>query len=180
MAIMEILGAMASGGGTGILGGVTGMIGAGVNMWAESKKVKAEADREKQRAVDDRLMAEIEYQNADKISMRESTTQMEMSNIGLITDSIKNDKASYSTGSIIALQKLGEKGGFASYVAVIFLAALVSVDVLRGYTRPVLTWYLTITVAIKGESAGPSTTFMASTALGWWFGTRMINAVKKK
>lgn len=175
-----IVGGLLSGGMTGIFGGVTGLLGAGINMFAEHKKIKLEMAKDKQNAEDDRAMAQIEFQNADKISMRDSETKQELASVSLITESIKNDKASYSKGAISALEKLGEKGGFASWIATISLGMLVSVDVLRGYTRPVLTWYLTITVGIKGDAAGPATTFMASTALGWWFGTRMINSLKKK
>lgn len=167
-------------------GGATGLIGAGINLFAEHKKAKTAMEKADKDAENDRKMFELEAEHADRLSARVEDSKKEIEAVKLFGESIKADKATYSQGAAKALESLGMKsdtgwvGGFSLIMAILSLSALVMVDVARGLIRPVMTAYLVFMVAdIGNEESKGALIYMGTTALFWWFGTRVIPRAKK-
>lgn len=184
---------LASGGLSAFFGGIVGLAGSWVRQRFELKKAELDLTRDKIQA-DDRNRERIhelaildkEADTAErraKIQLEETSLKGTLDNI---IESIKADRATYSTG---ALDKMPD--GFFKGLS-IFL--LVVVDFCRGMTRPAITWistYLVVSVWWKvsgslfekiAEDKSTATAiayrsldmifFVAGMSIGWWFGSR--------
>ena len=169
--ILESLGAILS-------GGVTGLIGSAITSYTDLKKQKMLLAHKE---VMERLsfdMMKLEAESKIKVVEVETEGKISVADAQLLAESYKADRATYSTE--------GKRN-----VVVEFLLGLV--DVCRGSVRPLLTYYFTVLISIQffrffssyselntspevlGEMLNKITItilYVGTTVVLWWFGTR--------
>lgn len=167
--IGNALGAIAS-------GGITGILGAGVSLFGEWKKQQM-ANMHKERMEELRQDA-MELQMA--MVREQGKIAVDVAEMGAFTASQKNDAASYSVGQELSS---GQKW------------LMVFVDFMRGMIRPTMTIYMTVlttvlyvqVMGLVGGLEGVITKtdalnlasqiilvilYITTTVILWWFGTR--------
>jgi len=167
--IGDALGAIAS-------GGITGLLGAGINIFGEIKKQKMifEHDENMEELKQDGMRLQMD------IITEQTKAAINVSEMAAFTESQKNDEASYSKGQELSA---GQKW------------LMVIVDFMRGMIRPSMTIYMTVLTTILyvqvmnlvGGLEGVIDKDMAmqlvqqvvlvilyitTTVILWWFGTR--------
>lgn len=165
----DALGAIAS-------GGITGVLGAGISLFGEWKKQQMVfAHEEKMEELrQDAMQVQIE------VIQKQTESAIHVSEMEAFTQSQKNDEASYSKGQDLST---GQKW------------LMVFVDFLRGMIRPSMTIYMTVLTTILylqimdlvgGMEGVVSKTdalnlasqiilvilYITTTVILWWFGTR--------
>jgi len=189
MDIMSSLGAIFSGGATGILGSA-------VSGYFDLKKSKLlyshERDKFKHEEVLEKLamdVVKLEVEGKAKIAGTQADAAKEIVASEVFDTSLKSDKSSYSTG----LDFTRTKGGF------IYAGAMVFVDFVRGTLRPVITYYLVILVSIMYfnfmkeigvvKETNPEMIaeyldrivlvllYVSTSVILWWFGSRQSSKI---
>jgi len=168
-----------------ISGGVTGIIGTAIGGYVDYKKMKAKDSHEALMADKDLALSKLEFESAEKTSVIEADTAKEVEAISLTKETIKSDKATYSKGALAILNRLADKGGLiVRTLAGVGSFGLVSVDILRGYTRPIITIGLVYaSCKMSGDNlvAGAGELqFMTMTCLTYWFGGRQLEKHNNK
>lgn len=169
--MLEILGALVS-------GGATGLLGSAVSAFTKFKLQKLQNDFEIAKIEKETEQMRMEQETRMAVADIEATTKKETSADSLVEASYAHDTAAYATGTKARDSK-----------AFIFL------DFVRGMVRPLLTIYLmvlstwlTVEVfsilnglenAISAEQAYTlvqqaiaTILYLTSTIVLWWFGTR--------
>jgi len=165
----DAIGAIAS-------GGITGLLGAGINIFGEIKKQKLVFSHEEQME----SLRQDSMRLQQDLNKAEAEAAMNVSEMKAFTESQKNDKAAYTDPS-----KMGAVGRF-------FMGF---VDFMRGMIRPSMTIYMTVLTTLMymevmdliGGLDGVLTKevalqlanqiilvilYITTTVVLWWFGTR--------
>jgi len=163
-----------------ISGGTTGLLGAGISLFGEIKKQKLIFDHDEKMEGLKQDSMELEANLKMELAKVEGDVKINLSEMQAFTQSQSNDKATYSDPS-----KLGTVGKF----------FMIMVDFFRGMIRPSMTIYMTILTTLiytqlmelVGGLDGVIDKDMAlalvqqiilvilyitSTIILWWFGTR--------
>lgn len=192
MDIMSSLGAIFS-------GGATGIIGSAVSGYFDLKKSKLlyshERDKFKHVEVLEQLAMEViklEVEGKAKIADTEADAEKEVAATRIFDTSLKSDKSTYSVG----LDFAKTKGGW------LYAGAMVFVDFIRGTLRPVITYYLVVLITIMyfnfmKEIGVVKTTnpemiagyldkivlvflYLTTSVVLWWFGSRQSSKITDK
>jgi len=188
MDVMSSLGAIFS-------GGLTGVIGSAVSGFFEIKKARLLYDHEKNKFVHEEKLEELamdamkmEWEGKAKVAEIEAEKVA-----GEVFDtSLKSDRATYSKG----LDFAKTKGGW------LYAGAMVFVDFLRGTLRPAVTYYLVILISLMYfnfmreidtiKITNPEMVaeyldkvvlvilYVSTSVVLWWFGSRQSSKLTDK
>jgi hypothetical protein len=163
-----------------VSGGATGLLGAGISLFGEIKKQKMVFDHEENMSRLNREAMQAEAEMKIKVATTEGAVKVELGEMEAFKESIKNDFASYTKGQdLTSAQKW----------------LMVIVDFLRGMIRPSMTLYMAllttlIYVEVMNKVGGLESLlnqdaalalanqiilvilYITSTVILWWFGTR--------
>ncbi len=179
MDLLNVVGSVVSGGVTGVIGSaITGV------MDYKNKQLQYKHELDMERAA--RETMEAEWAQRAKVAEIEGQTKVETAELEAFSESIRSDKATYSSG--IAFDKL--KGGW------LYALLMVLVDFLRGIIRPAstilfiaMTFVMYFSLKARTEAAGSDpkalmdlysqvvtvTLYLATTTVCWWFGARGLS-----
>lgn len=162
-----------------VSGGATGILGALVTTWGELAKVKEMNRHEEAMAAGDRELAKLEAEKDIQIARTEGEAAVGVADAQALATSYQHDRAAYATGSLTAGQRW----------------LMVIVDFLRGIVRPGATMYFTglatyltfIAVDLMNRLAPEKAAelavelvpqvvlvvlYLTTTIILWWFGAR--------
>lgn len=186
--MIETLATIFTGGTAAVAGGLFGTVGALVGKWLEARHQREmlrlqieqrRAERDHELAVMDREAA-----HAEKLAVVQAERDVQVADLEALSASV----AAEARGAAWSAPWAGRlSGGWAQLAGLL----LVAVDVVRGLTRPVITYYLVglvtaLTLRAFADAGGleraqayhliaasvDMTLFLACTAVGWWFGSR--------
>lgn len=167
-------------------GGATGLLGIGIQRWFDFKNRQQDIEITKLQLANAIELAKLEADRATRVSEMDMEARFVEADAGVMQASFRHDAANYLSPE--AQKRKGWVGGF-----VITLMALV--DFLRGVLRPGMTAYLCGLVTVMffwvqstseryGMSLAPEQSFQMmmqiivtilyvfTVSATWWFGTR--------
>lgn len=174
----DILGALLTGAGGGILGGITGILGAGLQLFAQYKLEQLKLETLKIKNEHEIAITNAEWAGRSQVAATEAAGREAVADSEALAASYKMEPTMYSAG-----QKLG----------VMQRWVFVLLDFVRGIIRPALTIYLgaltTYVLWLVNETVGVrvltatqayelwvmvvgTVMYLTTTCVLWWFGTR--------
>jgi hypothetical protein len=155
-----------------ISGGATGIAGVALSAFVEHYKQKQKNEHELLILSKEQENMKLEIANGERLAVIESEKNMAIAADNLMAQSIAADKATYST------DVSGSKWAF----------MLILVDVVRGLTRPGLTFLLVLSTVLMyffppaatltetQMKIAATVLYITTAAVLWWFGSRVKQA----
>lgn len=186
--MLEALASLFTGGASAVLGGVVGTIGSLVSKWLEARErrrlMELEIEMKKLDQSHELAVMEREAASAERMAAIRMDEQRLVGDLKALKESIRSDSRGATWSAAWADRLDGWMGRVAGML-------LVCVDVLRGMTRPLITYYLVVLTTGLAWWAGQQAEavsltdlhdllsrivdmvlFLTSVAVTWWFGTR--------
>jgi len=167
---------------SGVLGGITGLLGGVFNRVMDFKTLKVSNEFELSKLKQEEALLQMEIKRDVDMAKTEAAMHVDLGELEALKKSYDADKATYT------------KDGIDKYPWA--MKGLALVDIVRGFTRPLLTLYLDIILTviavfiichymeIDKQLLTPAdeakmvvmildaVIYLATTATGWWFGSR--------
>lgn len=165
---MSILGRLADSGLAVLTGGATGLVRTAIEAVSGHFKAKQAHQEKLELAREERATLELEIQGQNRIAQIHSESEKQISDNKAYIASTQSDQATYSSKS---------DSGW-----------LVAVDVVRGFTRPVLTFYLVGLLTFVYITTPDfdlkklivnAVIYLSITGVVWWYGGKRINHSSK-